>query len=73
MPNTAGPYPPPCEELGNADLARFETFRWHELAISESFLTALARGPGLRCAEWERRNPFKPSSIGRRVILTVVK
>ena len=62
----------------DVELAQAQAFAVYEYWISSMFPAALAREPGLRGAEWERRNPFA-SFIGvsdaqkKRAILRVVK
>ena len=49
------------EKLTARGLAHAAAFRLHEVEIAASYEVARAREPGLRCAEWERRNLFIPS------------
>ncbi|MGI4942025.1 MAG: hypothetical protein ACRYHQ_15940 [Janthinobacterium lividum] len=50
------------EHLDAAGLAHAMAVQLHEQAVAAGYDAALAGEPGLRCAEWERRNPFVESA-----------
>ena len=52
-----------AEQLDAARMALAAAVRKHEYAVTAGYDAALAREPGLKCAEWLLRNPFVTPSI----------